>query len=154
MQLSAAQKAQAAAEIEFHGVRIESLSLDFTLPGYPAIELIKDGGNISVTMDNVAMYVEKVIDMTLGSGVQRQVDAFKTGFSQVFPYSALRAFTPNELVMLFGRVEEDWTLESRSLLSGFEYLHANVTFQRFLIPSKQTTASIWTAKVFEIYFKL
>lgn len=112
VQLSASQKAHAASEIEFHGVRIESLSLDFTLPGYPAIELIKDGGNISVTMDNVAMYVEKVIDMTLGSGVQRQVDAFKSGFSQVFPYSALKAFTPNELVMLFGRVEEDWTLET------------------------------------------
>lgn len=152
-QLNTTQKAHAVAEIEFHGVRIESLSLDFTLPGYPAIELIKDGGNISVTMDNVAMYVEKVIDMTLGSGVQRQVDAFKAGFSQVFPYSALRAFTPNELVMLFGRVEEDWTLESRSLLSGSEYLQANITFQRFLIRSKQTMVSIWTAKVFEIYSK-
>ena len=154
IQLSAAQKTQAAAEVEFHGVRIESLSLDFTLPGYPAIELVKDGGNISVTMDNVATYVEKVIDMTLGSGVQRQVDAFKTGFSQVFPYSALRAFTPSELVMLFGRVEEDWTLESRFLLFGSEHFQANVTLQRFLILSKQIMASIWTAKAFEIYSRL
>lgn len=114
---SAAQKARAAAETLVHGVHIDSLSLDFTLPGYPDIELVKDGGNIAVTMDNVASYVEKVIDMTLGSGVRRQVDAFKTGFSQVFPYSALKAFTPKELVMLFGQVEEDWTLESRSLFS-------------------------------------
>jgi len=50
--------------------------------------------------------------MTLGSGVQRQVDAFRAGFTQVFPYSALSAFTPDELVMLFGRIEEDWSLES------------------------------------------
>jgi E3 ubiquitin-protein ligase TRIP12 len=32
----------------------------------------------------------------------------------VFPYSAVKAFTPDELVMLFGRVEEDWSLESTS----------------------------------------
>lgn len=112
LHLSDSQKTSAAAKIEFHGERIENLSLDFTLPGYPAIELMKNGSNIPVTIENVASYVEKVIDMTLGSGVQQQIDAFKAGFSQVFPYSALKSFTPDELVMLFGRVEEDWTLES------------------------------------------
>jgi E3 ubiquitin-protein ligase TRIP12 len=56
--------------------------------------------------------VDGIIDMTLGSGVRRQVDAFRAGFSQVFPFSALRAFTPNELVMLFGRAEEDWSIET------------------------------------------
>lgn len=55
--------------------------------------------------------------MTLGSGVQRQVEAFRAGFSQVFPYSALRTFTPQELVMLFGRAEEDWTIESKNTLA-------------------------------------
>jgi E3 ubiquitin-protein ligase TRIP12 len=94
-------------------VRIEDLSLDFTLPGYPEIELIPNGSESMLTIDNVVLYLEKVIDLTLGSGVRRQVDAFRTGFSQVFPYSALSAFTPDELVTLFGRVEEDWSLESK-----------------------------------------
>jgi len=71
-----------------------------------------NGANINVTIDNIGMYIRKVIEVTLSSGVQRQMDAFKAGFSQVFPYSALKAFTPDELVMLFGRVEEDWTLET------------------------------------------
>ena len=112
--LSASQKTHAARNFMINGARIEDLSLDFTLPGYPAIELIPDGGNIAVTIDNVASYVNKVIDMTLGSGVQRQVDQFRAGFSEVFPHAALRAFTPNELVMLFGRVDEDWSIESKS----------------------------------------
>jgi len=110
--LSAVQKVHAGHDVEIQGVRIEDLSLDFTLPGYPTIELVPNGSNIPVTMDNVGQYLDKVIDLTLGSGVQRQVDAFRAGFSQVFPYSALKAFTPNELVMLFGRVDEDWTIES------------------------------------------
>ncbi len=111
--LSEAQKHSASRKIAVNGARIEDLCLDFTLPGYPGIELIANGGDTPITIDNVDLYIDKVIDMTLGSGVQRQVDHFKTGFSEVFPYSALKAFTPSELVMLFGRVEEDWSIESR-----------------------------------------
>lgn len=110
--LGAAKKVAAAEAIEVAGVHIDDLGLDFTLPGYPSIDLIPNGSQVAVTIDNVELYLEKVLDMTLGSGVQRQVDAFRAGFTQVFPYSALSAFTPNELVMLFGRVEEDWSLES------------------------------------------
>lgn len=111
---NAAQKVADMEKIVIdNGIQIEDLSLDFTLPGYPEIELIPDGSQIMLTLDNVDLYLEKVIDMTLGSGVRRQVDAFRAGFSQVFPYSALSAFTPDELVTLFGRVDEDWSLESK-----------------------------------------
>jgi E3 ubiquitin-protein ligase TRIP12 len=110
--LDAAQKVQALQNISIHDCRVEDLGIDFTLPGY-SIDLIEKGSEKPVTIDNVDVYVEKVMDFTLGAGVQRQVDAFRAGFSQVFPYSALSAFTPDELVMLFGRVDEDWSLESK-----------------------------------------
>ncbi|KAK1498493.1 HECT-domain-containing protein [Colletotrichum tamarilloi] len=107
-----AQKVTDTEDIVIDGVKLDDLCLDFTLPGFPEIELIPNGGQIRVTIDNVDSYLERVIDMTLGTGVRRQVDAFRTGFSQVFPYSALSAFTPDELVTLFGRVDEDWSLET------------------------------------------
>jgi len=110
--MDAAQKVQAIQDIEIDSVKVDHLALDFTLPGYPSIELEPRGSLLSVTIDNVGEYIHKVIDFTLGVGVQRQVEAFHAGFSQVFPYTALRAFTPDELVMLFGRVEEDWSLET------------------------------------------
>jgi E3 ubiquitin-protein ligase TRIP12 len=110
--LSAAQKRQAIHEIEIDGVQVDDLGLDFTLPGYPAIDMIANGSHVNLTIDNVDLYLERVIDLTLGTGVERQIEAFRSGFSQVFPYSALRAFTPNELVMLFGQIEEDWSMES------------------------------------------
>ncbi|KAJ4349662.1 Ubiquitin fusion degradation protein 4 [Didymosphaeria variabile] len=109
--LTAAQQASAIKGIVFQDCHVDDLGLDFTLPGY-SIELVQNGADQQVTIDNVDMYVEKVLDLTLGSGVQRQADAFRAGFSEVFPYSALKAFTPDELVMLFGRVEEDWSLET------------------------------------------
>ncbi|KAK5626250.1 hypothetical protein RRF57_001965 [Xylaria bambusicola] len=107
-----AQKVADTESIVVDGTRLDDLALDFTLPGFPEIELIPRGSHVQVTIDNVESYLEKVIDMTLGRGVKRQVDAFRAGFSQVFPYSALSAFTPDELVTLFGRAEEDWSLET------------------------------------------
>ncbi|WPA96535.1 uncharacterized protein RHO25_001142 [Cercospora beticola] len=110
--LTPSEKSDKIEQIRINDAKIEDLALDFTLPGYPNIELLPNGATINVTIENVAQYIKKVIDFTLETGVQRQIDAFRAGFTQVFPYSALRAFTPDELVMLFGRVEEDWSLET------------------------------------------
>lgn len=112
-QRTPAQKVTDAENVVIDDVRLDDLCLDFTLPGYPNIELQPNGSHERVTIDNVDIYLEKVIDMTLGAGVRRQVDAFRAGFTQVFPYSALSAFTPDELVNLFGRVDEDWSIESK-----------------------------------------
>ncbi|CAN8097857.1 unnamed protein product [Discula destructiva] len=112
------------------GICLEDLSLDFTLPGYPEIELVPHGSQVMLTIDNVEQYLDRVADMTLGSGIRRQVEAFQIGFSQVFPYSALKAFTPNELCNLFGRVEEDWSLatlmDSIKADHGFTMDHQSV----------------------------
>lgn len=110
---TAAQKVTDTERIRFDNMTLDDLCLDFTLPGYPGIELEEGGMHKRVTMENVDDYLEKVIDMTLGSGVRQQVEAFRAGFSQVFPYTALSAFTPDELVALFGKVDEDWSLESK-----------------------------------------
>ncbi|CAI4220009.1 unnamed protein product [Parascedosporium putredinis] len=106
------QKVMHSENIVIDGSRIDDLCLDFTLPGYPDIELVPNGSQIRVTISNVDEYLDRVIDLTLGVGVRRQVDAFRAGFNHVFPYSALSAFTPDELVSLFGSVDEDWSLET------------------------------------------
>ncbi|QIX01944.1 hypothetical protein AMS68_007461 [Peltaster fructicola] len=110
--ISKAAQTQKVANIRVNDAKLDDLALDFTLPGYEKLELIENGSNIAVTMDNLDDYIEKVVDLTLGSGIRRQVKAFAAGFNQVFPFDALQAFTPDELVMLFGRTSEDWTLET------------------------------------------
>ncbi|TIA46705.1 hypothetical protein D6C79_05055 [Aureobasidium pullulans] len=144
--LTAEQKSQAIKNIRIEKASIEDLGLDFTLPGYPGVELQPNGSEIDVTIENVELYVEKVIDFTLGCGVQKQVDAFSAGFSQVFPYSALKAFTPDELVMLFGRADEDWSLEtlmdSIKADHGFNLDSASVknllqTMSEFTLPERR-----------------
>ena len=103
-------------------VDIEDLALDFTVPGYD-IELKPNGKEISVTLDNVEEYVESVLDAVIGKGVALQVSAFREGFSKVFPATDLRTFSADELAMVFGSGEEDWSVESKSpiiLLYSFD----------------------------------
>jgi len=107
------EKLEKIKGIRIDDTTVEDLTLDFTLPGYE-IELLPGGKNIDVTIHNVGEYVDLVVDYTIGKGIKRQLTAFKNGFSSVFPYEALCAFTADELVMLFGKSEEDWAYESIS----------------------------------------
>lgn len=92
-------------------VDVEDLALDFTIPGYD-IELRPNGRNISVTEENVEEYITEVIEAIIGEGAKLQAKAFREGFSKVFPITDLQAFALDELVMLFGNGEEDWSIET------------------------------------------
>ena len=72
------------------------------------------GRDLAVTSDNVEEYIAEVIDAIIGKGASLQAKAFREGFSKVFPIADLASFTADELVMLFGNSDEDWTIESKS----------------------------------------
>jgi len=93
---------------------IQDLCLDFTLPGYPDIELIENGSEVDVTNWNVEEYLKEIINFTIGKGVNKQIEAFRKGFNSVFPISNLSIFDNEELVLLFGGSEnEDWSYDSK-----------------------------------------
>ncbi|KAJ3299339.1 Ubiquitin fusion degradation protein 4 [Borealophlyctis nickersoniae] len=111
--LSATQRQAQLANIAVKGACVEDLCLDFTLPGYPHLELIPNGREANVTLDNVAEYVDRVVQFTVGDGVRRQVEAFRKGFDRVFPVTDLRSFSVQELAILVGgSEEEDWSYDT------------------------------------------
>lgn len=65
-----------------------------------------------MTLENVNEYIAEVLNAIIGKGVVIQVKAFREGFSKVFPITDLKAFSADELVMLFGNSDEDWSIES------------------------------------------
>lgn len=89
--------------------RIVDLGLDFTFPGQANIELVPNGAQIEVTIHNLHDYVTAVTNMALAEGIQRQVQAFKTGFSQLIPTKMLKLFTLQELDELVCGTDEPWT---------------------------------------------
>ncbi|KAI8324974.1 hypothetical protein GQ54DRAFT_36066 [Martensiomyces pterosporus] len=94
------------------GASVDNLSLDFTLPGHPDIELRAGGSGIPVTISNVHAYIDLVASWTLDVGIRSQVRAFCEGFGKIFPVSDLSIFTPAELSRLVGPSpeSEDWSM--------------------------------------------
>ncbi|GER27717.1 E3 ubiquitin-protein ligase UPL3 [Striga asiatica] len=60
----------------FRGASIEDLCLDFSLPGYP--EYILKPGSENVDISNLGDYVSFVVDATVGTGILRQIEAFRS----------------------------------------------------------------------------
>lgn len=99
-------------------VAIEDLALTFTyLPsskfyGFEAAELVQDGTNLDVTIDNLEEYCELMANFCLQDGIGKQLEAFHNGFSQVFPLNKLAAFSPDEArMMICGEQHPVWTRE-------------------------------------------
>ncbi|XP_071056058.1 E3 ubiquitin-protein ligase Ufd4 isoform X3 [Onthophagus taurus] len=99
-------------------VLLEDLALTFSYSpssnvfGFSAVELVPNGADIEVNIENVEEYAELTSDFTLDKGIARQLEAFYKGFSMVFPMEKLAAFSPDEMrVMLCGDQNPQWTRE-------------------------------------------
>lgn len=99
-------------------VAIEDLALTFTfLPssakyGFEAADLLPNGSNIDVTINNVEEYCDLTVSFCLQEGIAKQLQAFHKGFCEVFPLNKLAAFCPDEVrKILCGDQHPEWTRE-------------------------------------------
>uniref|UniRef100_A0A182K5I5 E3 ubiquitin-protein ligase n=1 Tax=Anopheles christyi TaxID=43041 RepID=A0A182K5I5_9DIPT len=120
--LSSEEKLQQISELKLNTktgcVALEDLALTFTyLPssknyGYASADLIPNGSNIDVTINNVEEYCNLTIAFCLQEGIAKQLAAFHRGFCEVFSLNKLAAFTPDEIrKMLCGEQNPEWTRE-------------------------------------------
>ncbi|XP_026465706.1 E3 ubiquitin-protein ligase Ufd4 isoform X4 [Ctenocephalides felis] len=120
--LTADQKSKKICDLKLNTnsgeVDISDLTLTFTyMPssrvfGFDHVELIPNGADIEVTIENLEQYSDLTISFCLDEGIRKQLDAFHKGFSQVFPMEKLSAFSSQEIrVMLCGDQHPQWTRE-------------------------------------------
>lgn len=91
-------------------IKLEDLALTFTyLPSSKvydcsSIDLIPNGSNVDVNLDNLEEYCQLTINFCLQSGIAKQLDAFQDGFSKVFSLKKMAAFTYEEIrLMICGK---------------------------------------------------
>lgn len=102
------------AETVVDGNTLSDLCLTFLLPGYGSYELLPNADEITVSPSNLTQYVNLVLDATLYDGVLMQVKALLEGFSEVFPISSMKIFSPVELREFLGKASEDWSVKAIS----------------------------------------
>lgn len=122
---------------------IESLSLDFTLPGQESYELIAGGAHQSVTASNLEEYIGLILKHSLVAGIRPCVDAFRQGFNLILPLSSMSTFTPEEMTLLFGNQEEDWSEATllQSVKPDHGYNSDSITFRDVIAIMSQFTLS-------------
>lgn len=119
--MTSAEKLDAIAELKFTTkdgltVPLEDLALTFSyLPSskvysYSAVDLVPNGSNIDVTINNVEEYVDLTMRFCLQDGLTKQLEAFYRGFCEVFSLNKLAAFNPDEArKMICGEQNPEWT---------------------------------------------
>ncbi|XP_048516518.1 E3 ubiquitin-protein ligase Ufd4 isoform X1 [Dendroctonus ponderosae] len=143
--LSPEDKTNQIQNLAFHypeiSMSLADLALTFTyLPssdvfGFDSVNLVPNGDDIEVTIENLEEYSEFTSSFCLETGLTRQLNAFHKGFCQVFPMEKLAAFSPGEMaIMLCGNQNPEWTKED--LLNYTEpklgYTKESPGFQRFV----------------------
>lgn len=108
-------------ELNFRNTKIDDLCLDYTVPGYPDYVLNSAADANTVDSSNLEEYVLLLVNATLNSGISRQIEAFKSGFDQVFPIRHLQVFTEDELERLLCGECGFWN--SNELLDHIKFDH-------------------------------
>lgn len=91
---------------------VEDFDLYFVCPTDPSIELIKDGQDEKVTLDNLQDYIDLSLHYIFHETINLQIKSFKKGFSQVLPIESLRPFNSDEELesLVCGQLNDDeWT---------------------------------------------
>eukprot|EP00043_Microstomoeca_roanoka_P016942 m.175572 g.175572 ORF g.175572 m.175572 type:complete len:2014 (+) comp16549_c2_seq2:454-6495(+) len=133
--LSEDRKAERLAHLNVDGCPIEDLCLDFTLPGYPEIQIGYAGSETAVTLGNLAEYIDAVVDYTLQRGVKDAMLSFTAGFCAVFNMASLQLFTVEEVrTVICGATTEKWQLhELRKCIKAEHGYDSNSQQVRHLI---------------------
>ncbi|CAH1991222.1 unnamed protein product [Acanthoscelides obtectus] len=98
--LTQEEKNEQIQSLEFDGCSVEDLGLDFIIPGH-SVDLMKNGRNTHVTINNLHLYLRLMSHWILNEGVARQMESLREGFESVFPLQNLRVFQPEELELVF-----------------------------------------------------
>ncbi|KAG8449614.1 hypothetical protein GDO86_016307 [Hymenochirus boettgeri] len=99
-------------------VSIEDLGLNFQfcpssrVYGFSAVDLKPNGEDEMVTIENAEEYVDLMFDFCMQTGVQKQMEAFRSGFNRVFPMEKLGSFSHEEVQMILcGNQSPSWSAE-------------------------------------------
>jgi len=108
------------------------LCLDFTLPGKDEFELRENGAEVSVTLENLGEYVQRVCQVMVLQPLEMAAKGIRKGMSSMFDPDHLRCFNEDELELLLCGTPAVWTTHDLH-----EHVRTNHGFSRDSIAVQQ-----------------
>lgn len=110
--LTPEEKSKSIADLKFDGCSFEDLCVNFTLPGFPDIEMMEGGRDINLTSENVEIYLKLLVWWFLYKGPQEKFICLNRAFNSYFPLSYLKMFESEEFSDIFaGQTHKPWTVD-------------------------------------------
>ena len=110
--LSTEEQNQAMSNITCDGCSFEDLFVNFTLPGFPDIEMIEGGSEKILDIDNLEEYLRLIIWWLLYRNPHKIIEQVACGFDKILNPDVIRCFYPHEFdKLLCGLVKEEWTVD-------------------------------------------
>lgn len=81
-------------------------------------ELVPKGSEMAVTEENKASFVEKICEAKMQKEVEKQLEAFMLGFSEIIPRRLVTIFSPKELELMISGLPE---VDLEDLKNNTEY---------------------------------
>jgi len=72
------------------------MGINFTYPGFPDFELVENGKDLILNIENIDLYIESLSKAFFKESVSKQVQSFITGFNKV-----------NEIFNIFHKISAD-----------------------------------------------
>ncbi len=71
---------------------IDDYDLTFYNPVDENVQLVENGVNVAVTIQNLQQYIDLVVYSTFDESVQQQIKAFTKGLNSIIPLTYLKSF--------------------------------------------------------------
>ena len=110
--LTTEEKDQAISNITCDGCSFEDLCLNFTLPGFPDIEMVEGGSETFLSIENLENYLQLVTWWILYENPQKCMKEVRNGFERIINTEIKQHFYSHEYEeLLCGLTKELWTVD-------------------------------------------
>ena len=110
--LTSEEQQRALSDLKYDGCSFEDLCINFTIPGFPDIEMVKGGVNKFLSASNILGYLELLVWWFFYGGPQEKLECLREGFTSVLKKGYLTFIFPEDLErMLCGEEVGKWTVE-------------------------------------------
>ena len=115
-----------------NGSKAQDLYLFFVIPG-TNVELKPNGKDIQLDDDNLDEYLDLLLEAMLITSIQKQLTAFKKGFSKIAKIEYLKIFNSNEIELIIcgnNDDEKEWTVKNlkENLMPAHGYYENSSTY--------------------------
>lgn len=127
--LTTEEKQDALSNLNYDGCSFEDLCINFTVPGFPDIEMVEGGSELNLTVDNVEEYLQLLVWWLLYKGPQDKLECIRAGYTSVLNEEYFVSILPEDMdKMVCGTGVNPWKIEelrqcfkSSSMSSGLKF---------------------------------